>query len=398
MSFGTSFAPINTEEIFMKPVFYTLLSFTLFFASCSTSKDYLSRIDEDKTLFEAVKALNKRATDSDAVKALPVLYKHAQERHLKKIISLDNSTELTRWDKIIDEYTVLQKMYDAISQSEAANRLVNMANYQSTIYDLKQNAAEEYYQYGSALLAHGGKTEAKEAYAHFKRSDKWVPGYKDASARMNEAYQAAIVNVIINPVIDNSFFFNSSWGNYGYNYSNEYFQQTLVRELGGLNSNRYPARFYTDWEARRDNVQPDLVVNLTLQNMDIPRPITNNYSRRNTAQVVVGRDSSGNNIYGSVYAVVNVASQSFTATIEMGVEVTDVNTHRQLINNTYREYYSWQEEHATYSGDDRALSTEDWNLVHNSRYIEPRKEEVLNELYRKVYPQVKNRISYAVDW
>lgn len=398
MSFGTCFAIINMEDPFMKPVFYTLLSLTLFFASCSTSKDYLSRVDDDKTVFDAVKALNKRATDSEAVHALPVLYKHAQERHLKKINGLHNSTELTRWDKIIDEYNVLQKMYDAVSQSDAANRLVNAANYQSTIYDLKQSAAEEYYQHGSALLTHGGKAESKGAYAYFKKADKLVPGYKDAYTRMNEAYQAAIVNVVINPVVDNSFFFNSSWGNYGYNYSNEYFQQTLVRELGGSNSNRYPARFYTDWEARRDNVQPDIVVNLTFRNMDIPRPIRRDYSRRTTTQVVIGRDSSGNNIYGTVYAVVSITGQSFTANIEMGVEVTDVNTHRQLINNSYREYYSWEEEHATYTGDERALTPEDWNLVHNSSYIEPRKEEVLNELYRKLYPQIKNRISYAVDW
>ena len=37
-------------------------------------------------------------------------------------------------------------------------------------------------------------------------------------------------------------------------------------------------------------------------------------------------------------------------------------------------------------------------MVSYSRYNEPRKEDVLNELYRKIYPQVKNRISYAVDW
>ena len=36
--------------------------------------------------------------------------------------------------------------------------------------------------------------------------------------------------------------------------------------------------------------------------------------------------------------------------------------------------------------------------MNNSNYNEPRKEDVLNELYRKLYPQIKNRISYAVDW
>jgi hypothetical protein len=361
----------------MRPVFYTLLSFTLFLASCGSSKDYLSRVDEDKTVFDAVKALNKNPNDSNAAKAIPLAYSHAQDRHLRKIRTYHSSSEIERWDKLIDEYNVLQKMYDAISQSDAASRLVNVANYQSTIYDLKQSAAEDHYVQATELLSKGGKAEAKQSYAYYKKADKLVPGYKDAKARMNDAYQQAIVNVVINPVIDNSFFFNSSWGNYGYNYSNEYFQQTLVRELGGLNSSRYPAR---------------------LRNMDIPRPTTNNYSRRNSAQVVIGRDSSGNNVYGTVYAVVNIARQSFTARIEMQVEITDVATHRTLVNNTYREDYSWQEERASYTGDERALDKNDWDLVNNNRYYEPRREEVLNELYRRVYPQVKNRISYAVDW
>ena len=57
------------------PFVFTLL----ILASCSTSKDYLSRIDEDKTFFDAVKSINKHADDSDAVKALPVLYSHTQE-------------------------------------------------------------------------------------------------------------------------------------------------------------------------------------------------------------------------------------------------------------------------------------------------------------------------------
>jgi hypothetical protein len=381
----------------MRPVVYTLL-ISIVFASCSSSKDYLSRIDEDKTVFDAVKAMNKNGTDSNAIKALQLAYTNAKERHLRKINSLDNSTELARWDKIIDEYGILQKMYDAISLSDAASRIVSPANYQSTVYDLKQRAAEEYYQHGDALLTRGGRAEAKQAYGYFKHSDKLVPGFRDTKARMNEAYQAAIVNVVINPVVDNSFFFNSSWGNYGYNYSNEYFQQTLVRELGGQNSSRYPARFYTDWEARRDNIQADIQVNLTLRNMDIPRPSTNNYSRRNSAQVIVGRDSSGNNVYGTVYAIINIARQSFTARIEMQVEITDVSTHRTLVNNTYREDYSWQEEHASYTGDERAVDKNDWNMINNNHYYEPRKEEVLNELYRRVYPQVKNRISYAVDW
>ncbi|MBK7433009.1 MAG: hypothetical protein IPI66_03315 [Chitinophagaceae bacterium] len=215
---------------------------------------------------------------------------------------------------------------------------------------------------------------------------------------MNEAYQAAIVEVLINPVADRTFFFNNSWGSYGTNYSNEYFQQTLIRELGGVNANRYPARFYTEWDLGRIRVIPDLVVNLTLRNLDIPRPSTQNYSRNSSRQVSVGKDSSGRDIYQNVYATVNIARSSFTARVEMEVNITDAATRKTVSTNTYREDYSWQEENATYTGDQRALSDQDWNLVNNRRFDEPRKEDVLNELYRRIYPQVKNRIANVVSW
>ena len=381
----------------MKYIFYTLISLVLF-ASCKTSKDYLSRSDNDNTLFDAIKTLKKKDTDTSALHALPVLYNLVQQRNLRKINSYSSSRELSRWDKMIDAYSTLQEMYNAIMDNDAASRMVTPVNYQQTIYDLKHEAAADYYVAATGFLSKLGRADAKQAYNYFKKADKLVPGYEDAKLKMDEAYENAIVNVVINPVQDNSYFFNTGWGNSGYNYSNEYFQQTLVRELKGTNSSRYPARFYTDWEARRDNVQPDWEVNLTLRNMNIPRPQTYTYSRNASQQVEVGRDTSGRIIYRTVYATINIARQSFTANADMEINITDIATRKSIVYNSFREDYRWQEEHATYNGDSRALSANDWAMINNSYYNEPRKEDVLNELYRKIYPQVKNKITYAVDW
>jgi hypothetical protein len=376
-----------------------LITATLFLlSSCKTSKDYLSRGDEDKTLFDIVKKLSKHSSDEDAVKALPEVYARVQQNHLKKINTYKTYKEIGRWDKIIEEYSTLQRMYESVSNTDGANRLVNAVNYQNDIYDAKQNAAADYYQQAVTLLQSNYRDDAKKAYSYFKKADRWVPGYKDAKSKMDEAYQNATINVVINPVQDNSFFFNSGWGNTGYNYSNEYFQQTLIRELGGKYASRYPAKFYTEWEARRDNVQPDWVVDLTLRNMNIPRPTTYNYSRNVNKQIEAGKDSSGKTIYKTVYATLNISKQSFTARGQMDVNITDVTSRKNISYNTYSDDYRWEEENATYTGDSRALNNNDWALVNNKRYNEPRKEDVLNELYRKIYPQVKNRISYAVDW
>ncbi len=381
----------------MKYIFYTLFSL-LVFASCKTSKNYLARSNDDNTLYDAVKTLKKQSSDTAAINALPVLYNLAQQRHLRKIISFTDSKDISKWDKIIDEYSSLQKMYDAINEVDAAADLVKPANYQQTIYDLKQKAAEEYYTEASSFLSRPGRDNAKKAYQYYKKTDKWVLNYKDSKIKMDEAYLNAIVNVQVNPVQDNSFFFNTGWGNYGYNYSNEYFQQTLIRDLGGKNSSRYPARFYTDWEARRDNVQPDWVVDLTLRNISIPRPQINIYRRNVSKQIEVSRDTSGKPVYQTVYATIDVSRKSFTARAEMEVNISDAASRKNISNTNYREEYRWEEEQASYSGDSRALGSDDLRIINNSRFDEPRKEDVLNELYRKIYPQVKNRISYAVDW
>jgi hypothetical protein len=381
----------------MKYILYTLIGL-ITLASCKSSKDYLSRSDNDNTLFEALKTLKKHQADATALQALPVLYNLAQQRTLRKIDNYSSSNTPDRWDKILSAYGSLQNMHDAIIENDAASRVVKPVNYRQTIYGLKQEAAADYYKTASGFLNRPGREDAKKAYTYFKKADKLVPGYEDARLRMDQAFEQAIVNVVINPVLDNAYFFNTGWGNYGYNYSNEYFQQTLVRELKGINSTRYPARFYTDWEARRDHVKPDWEVNLTLRNMNIPRPLTNTYSRNASQQVEIGRDTSGKIIYKTVYARVNIARQSFTANADMELYIIDIATRRNIVYNTFRENFRWEEEHATYEGDSRALSANDWALINNNHYNEPRKEDVLNELYRKLYPQVKNKITYAVDW
>lgn len=381
----------------MKHIYYILISLIVL-AGCKTSKDYLSRSDNDNTIFDAIKTLKKHSSDSNALKALPVLYTSAQQRNLRKINSYLNSGDLSRFDKIIDAYSTLQDMHDVIIEVEAANNLINPVNYRQTIFELKQQAAADHYEEGLVYMNKPGRDNAKKSYNLFKKADNYVAGYQDADLKMTQAYQNAIVNVVIKPVQDNAYFFNTGWGNTGYNFSNEFFQQTLVRELKGINSNRYPARFYTDWEARRDNVQPDWEVNLTLRYIDIPRPQTNTYSRNVSQQIEIGRDTSGKSVYRTVYATIHVTRQSFNARAEMELNIADIVSNKNITTNTFNEYYRWEEENATYTGDSRALDPNDWARINNGFYNEPRREDVLTELYRKLYPRVKNRISYSVDW
>ncbi|MEO5984947.1 MAG: hypothetical protein ABIP80_05545 [Ferruginibacter sp.] len=382
----------------MRLYLYIILS-TLLLSACSTNKSFTDRTDQDKAFKDAIKKLNKNPGDNNALEAIPILYKSIQQTHLAKIKNYNSFRENTKWDKIISEYNDLQNAYELVIQSSSAFKLINPENYATQLLESKDAAANEYYTSGLSYLQKEGRDNAKKAYSAFKKSEKFMPGFKDAAAQMNEAYEKAIVDIVINPVQDNSFFFNSGWGNSGYNYSNEFFQQTLVRELSN-NTKRYAARFYTDWEARRENIKPDWVIDLRLRNMDIPQPMRNTYQRNASKQIETGRDTSGRIQYRTVYATINITRMSFNARADMEVTIRDAGSGRNISYNTYRDDYRWEQESANYSGDSRALSSYDWNIINNndSYYNTPRKEDILNELYRKIYPQVFNNITYAVDW
>jgi hypothetical protein len=379
--------------------FIPLIFFSLLITACGSNKGLLERSDEDKALQEAVKKLNKNADNDDATEALPVLYKSILKTRLARIKSYESGADIGRWDKIIYEYEALQQAYNSIVQSTPAFKLITPQNFSTQIVESKDAAAMAYYDYAQNYLEKEGRDNAKKAYSNFKKADRYSPDYKDVKAKINQAYENAIVDVVINPIEDNSYFFNAGWGSSGLNYSNDYFQRTLLRELtNNNNNNNYAARFYSDWEAGRKNIPVDWTVDLRLRNVDIPQPIRNTFRRDRSKQIETGKDTSGRPIYQTVTATVNVNRMSFTANAQMDVLIKDIVTPTTISNRSFRESYRWEEESASYTGDQRALTDEDWNSINNRNYVNPRREEVLEELYRKLYPQILNNIRNNVDW
>ena len=368
-------------------------------AGCGSNKSYLERGNEEKALSDAIKKLNKTPSDKEALQAVPLLYNSIIKSNEAKIKSYQLGSDLSRWDKIIFTYSKMQEVYNNIIQSTAAFKLITPQNFSTQLLESKQGAAEEYYTVADDFLKKNGRDNAKKAYSYFKKVDKYISGYKDVNAKINEAFENAIVDVVINPVQDNSYFYSSGWGNSGLNFSNEYFQRTLVRDLAyNNNSNNYAARFYSDWEARRENIQADWVIDLRLRNMDIPQPSRYTYRRNRSQQIQTGTDTSGRPSFTTVNASLNVTRMSFTARADMEVLIRDVAMPRVISNRNFTQDYRWEEERASYTGDRRALSSADWDLINNNNFYTPRREEILEELYRQLYPQVLNNIKYSVDW
>lgn len=364
---------------------------------CKTSKEYLERSNEYKALQDAVKQLGKNNDDEKAKEAIPVLYKQVSENRLKQIADLNSSPDLSRYDKTIKLYTELEDLYQAIIITPAAFRLVNPASYSSQIFETREAAAEAYYISGKNELIKSDRSDIKKAYNYFTKADTYVPNYKDAKLLKGDAYNKAMIYVVINQVRDNAYFSNQTW-NSGLSYSNEYFQRSLVRDLNSLNHNYYPSQFFTDWDARSKNINPEWTVDLLVQNIIMPySPTDYRYRSNRSAQIEIGRDTSGNPSYKTVYATLNITRSTMIARADMDVVINNTATGQSIRRRTFRDEYRWQTERATYTGDSRALNPSDWDLI-NSGYHQPQRDYLLEELYKRIYPQVKNYLTTSVSW
>lgn len=374
-----------------------ILLFALFLVSCKASKNYLERSDESKALRDAVKQLGKDNNDEKAMAAIPVLYQNITANRLKQIQDLRSSPDINRFDKTINLYQDLQDAYDAIIHSPSAFKLVTPVSYDTQLFEAKQAAAEAYYNAGKNELNNPDRASAKKAYGFFKKSESYIPGFRDAKSMAQQAYDQAVVYVVINPIQDNSWFSNQTWNN-GLSYSNDYFQQSLVRDLSNLNNAYYPSAFYTDWQARSQNISPDWVVNMTVRNIIMPyMPTEYRYKKNLSAEIEIGKDTSGKPIHKTVHATLNIVRSTIIARADMDVSINDINNGDLISRRNFNEEYRWQTERATYTGDSRALGSGDWEMINRVYHI-PVRDVLLEELYRKIYPEVRSFLTYAVQW
>lgn len=364
--------------------------------SCGAAGGFTASSREDKDLFKAINAIEK-SNHADARKDLPALYQQAIQRHEDKIASYKSSTSPDRWQKIVSELEALQKIYSALNASPASAKLVPATqDYAGAISQAKEQGATEYYESGVQYLQSSSRTDARKAYQAFQAVNKLYPNYKNTSSLMREAREKSILDVVINPVQTRGYMY----GNTGFRSDN--FQRELVRDLGGSYGNNVSgARFYTDWEARSRNVEPDLIVDLNWDNVYISPGRNHTYTRNVSKQIEIGRDTSNRPVYKTVNATLYITQRSINARAEMEYRVVDVAENESVEWNRIPAYLDLEIEEATYRGDSRALSEHDWAMVNgrggqSNRYLN--EGEIMDALYSRVYSQLRSRIDNITRW
>jgi hypothetical protein len=181
------------------------------------------------------------------------------------------------------------------------------------------------------------------------------------------------------------------WNNNNWNFDPRirYMHEQLVRDLGGQGGSNQ-TRYFTDMDLRRMNIRPDLVVDINWTIMQNPPMILNRYDKQLSRQIEIGKDTVGRPVYQNVKATLHVTRYQNTAN-DIDYRIVDAETNQTLDWNRIQTNQNSQIfETATFTGDSRALSQEDWRLVNNRG--NNNQDQMIREMYDDLLRELRNRI------
>jgi hypothetical protein len=365
----------------MKQAIVAILLFVL--TGCGITNSLSRYPAEDREVYDLLKLAGKKTAAPGIHQQISTQYDNAVNRHLQNIQQYQSGGN---WENTIKEYEQLNRLADAVSDQGITAR-----RYDAEYTAAKQSAARQYYEQASSLLNTQNRQDAQEAYALLQRVQRLQPGFGNVNTLLDKAQQQSILNVVINPVD----YYSRSYNSWGFN--NDFMQQDIVRDLKYQLSSTN-VRVYSDWEARANNIYPDRVIDLKWDEMFIPTPIDQTFTRQVSKEIQVGLTEDKKPIYNTVYATVYVTRRSLQTHGSLSCRIIDPANNQVVLWDNFPARNDINEEYATYRGDSRALSSYDWALINNrSSFRNMNQGDMLTNVYRQVYPQLVNRIR-SVTW
>jgi tetratricopeptide (TPR) repeat protein len=366
----------NHRYIILLPLFFLL------FVACKSGEKLYNKGRYDEAVTAFVKKLQRKPQDATALNLLPKAYAQAQSMHERLVNQQLTTNNSLKWEAVRREYRALQQLYNTIHSSPAALQVVQPKDYSDAITGAQENAAEERYERGVALLERGDKASARMAYDEFAAALKLVNNFRNASQLMEEAYQRGLINVVISEIEVRSPY---------YQFSADQFRDALVRNLQNRQINRF-VKFTDERFARSENIRPDEYLELRFYDFIVGQTYVDRSQREVSRDVVVGstKDTSGKVIdkYATVKATIFVTTKTVVSKGLLDYRITNTDNNKQLRTGRIPGSYTWQNQFGTFRGDERALSDEDKRLIGGIDMAPPPPQELFLQFTRPIYDQL----------
>jgi hypothetical protein len=373
----------------MTKLYPLLIAAFLFFIGCKTASKAYDKGDYDNAVELGVKKLQKDPADAQTKDLVKSAYNFALNAHEEAIRNLSNSSNEARYEAILKEYSQLQNLYTSIHASPVAVTLVQPKNYSDYVQTYSDKVADVHIAIAERWMGEGSKQAFRNAFNEYGYALRYR-NTMELRAKRNEAYSAALTKILVVPI--------KNYGGYNYNssYQLQQFQDEIMRTLAYNMTNDF-VKFYSDWDLRSNNVEPDEVLEMNLGRMRIGQPRDQRSQRQVSKEVVVKeivyKADSVVKQYGTVKATITSTKRLLLSEGELYLSLRD-QQGRILWTDRFTGQHRWQTEFATYTGDERALSESDRTLLNKNTNNgnAPREDEITAELYRQIQNDLSTRL------
>lgn len=368
-----------------KNLFLIGLAIIFILQACSSGKKLLEKGAYDSAVYTAADRLKNNSSNKKAINTLREAYNLATNRHLQRIKELQLVTTSFKWEAIAAEYSALNSLATTIDNCPACMQVISSTKkYIRELDDAKYYAAEDRYNAGKKTLAIGTRESARNAYEHFDQADKFFPGFKDVRKQLDDAYWAAVLKVVVEPVRVNSNL---------YKLSNDYFQNK-ISEFMVQYEDRSFIKFYSPAEAQRAKIKPHQILYLSFDDFIVGQTyVKERIQEVKRDSVKIGETRVKQPVYGSVKAQLITFEKSITSSGLLDLTIVDAATGRLLSQEKMPGTFVWLDSWGTYKGDDRALTREQVIFCNRKETMPPPPQTLFLEFTKPIYNQVVAKIN-----
>lgn len=372
----------------MTKIYFLLFASGLFLFSCSTPTKAYNKGDYADAIELGVKKLQKDPGDYETRDLVKSAYTFAVNQHEEEIRNLSASSNDNRYEAILKEYNKLQDLYNTLTEYPAVAQMITATNYSSYVQTYRDKVADIHLAAAEKWMDEGTKASFRNAYNEYNYALRYRNNMA-IKAKRDEAYNAALTKVLVVPI--------QNYGGYSYNssYQLQQFQAEVMRTLA-YNMNNDFIKFFSEWDLRNNNLEPDQILEMNLGRIRIGQPYDERTQRQVSKEVVIKetvyKPDSVVKQYGTVRATITNTRRTLLSEGELYLSLRDPKG-RTIWNDRFNGQHRWQTEFATYTGDERALSESDRAALNkNPNYNTPREDEIMAELYRQIQSDLSYRL------
>jgi hypothetical protein len=362
------------------------LYLSILIVGCTTGKNALQKGNYDASVSKAVDRLKNSPKNTEAIDVLATAYPLALKDHLRKIDEAKQSADVLRWEYILSDYQQLNQLSDEINSSPASMAVIsNAQKFIVEVEDSRYKAAEVRYALGIRSLNENNRQSAKKAYYDFERAQQLYPSFKGVKTKLDEAYWAAVLRVVVQPTQINSAY---------YNLSNQYFQQQVDQFMSNYRKNRF-VLFYSEQQAMNQKIKADQILSLNFDDFIVGQTyVKERVEKMKRDSVIIGQTRQNKPIFATVKATFSTFNKEVASSGLLRLTITDLQTQRIMKQQRLTGTYVWQDSWSSYKGDDRALTNQQLKMTGKRELMPPSPDVLFIAFTKPIYNQLVDEVSY----